>query len=279
MTVTGTGQQTYALGQAPEEHERLRLQARVWEEATTSVLDRVGLGTGQRCLDVGCGPGETMRLMAERVGPHGSVVGLDLDPGIGAAAEAYLHRAGHPQCRVVAHDATADEPLPGGPYDLVYARLLLFHLPQRVEVLRRLWQAVAPGGCLVVQDYDLRSIGVLPALASVEQTADIMVDAFRAAGCDVEVGARLPLLFVEAGIGVPDGTDVSGRVAPLREGRGVLVQTLRSLLPLALARGVVTERSAAEVLAGLDRDVERFGDHPLLWPLLVGAWRRRDDAS
>ena len=59
----------YALGRTPEEYERLRAQARVWEAATGRLLDRVGLAPGARCLDAGCGPGETMRLMAQRVGP------------------------------------------------------------------------------------------------------------------------------------------------------------------------------------------------------------------
>ncbi len=53
----------------------------------------------------------------------------------------------------------------------MYARLLLFHLPQRVEVLARLWDAVAQRGHLVVQDYDIRGISVLPALASVGELA------------------------------------------------------------------------------------------------------------
>jgi trans-aconitate methyltransferase len=63
-----------------------------------------------------------------------------------------LHEAGHPQCSFHAQDLSADEPIPGAPFDLVYARLLLFHLPQRVAVLARLWDAVAPGGHLLVQD-------------------------------------------------------------------------------------------------------------------------------
>ncbi len=54
----------YALARAPQEYERLRAQSRVWEAATTRVLDEVGLAPGQSCLDAGCGPGETMRLLA-----------------------------------------------------------------------------------------------------------------------------------------------------------------------------------------------------------------------
>ena len=61
-------QARYALGHSPGEYDRLRTQARVWEDATGKLLDRVGLGPGASCLDAGCGPGETMRLMATREG-------------------------------------------------------------------------------------------------------------------------------------------------------------------------------------------------------------------
>ena len=39
-------QARYALGHSPQEYDRLRTQARVWEDATGKLLDRVGLGPG-----------------------------------------------------------------------------------------------------------------------------------------------------------------------------------------------------------------------------------------
>lgn len=216
-----------------------------------------------------------MRLMAHRVGPAGEVVGLDVDAGLGAMTEAMLRDAGHPQCEFQAHDFTVEAPVPGRPYDLVFARLLLFHLPQRVAVLRRLWDAVAPGGHLVVQDYDLRSTSVLPTLASVEETVRVLTGAFGAVGCDVLTGPRLPYLMAEAGIGAPDGTDVAGRIEPLGTSRPMLEQTLRSVLPAALAHGVTSEPEAQRTLAALNSDAASFADRPVMWPLLVGAWKRK----
>ena len=147
----------YALGRTSREHERLRAQARVWEAATGRLLDQAGLTPGTSCLDAGCGPGETMRVLAQRTGPAGRVLGIDTDDALGAAALATLHGAGHRNCDFIAHDLTAGGLVPGGPFGVVYARLLLFHLPQRVAVLARLWDAVAPGGHLIVQDYDIRT--------------------------------------------------------------------------------------------------------------------------
>lgn len=58
----------YALERTPRKSERLRAQARVRQSATERVLDRIELPPGARCLDASCGPGETMRLLARRVG-------------------------------------------------------------------------------------------------------------------------------------------------------------------------------------------------------------------
>jgi SAM-dependent methyltransferase len=276
ITQTQRPRAAYALEHTPQEYERLRVQARVWEAATGRLLDQVGLGPGATCLDAGCGPGETMRLMAERVGPAGRVLGIDADPVLGAMTLATLRDAGHGQCYFQAQDLTAGQPIPGAPFDLVYARLLLVHLPDRAAVLARLWDAVAPGGYLVVQDYDAGTFGVLPELPSFAEMTRVMIGTFQAAGADVRTGALLPRLFVQAGAGIPDGTDVTGRVEPLGAGgRAYAENAYRSLLPAALAHGITTEADSAAMLAELAKDTARFADSPVLWPLMIGAWKRK----
>jgi len=275
----GRAEDGYSLARTPEEYERLRAQARVWEPATARLLDRVALASGSRCLDAGCGPGETMRLMAQRVGPAGRVTGIDLDARLGREALAALHDAGHRQCEFAHADLTTADPIPGAPFDLVYARLLLFHLPQRVAVLRRLWDAVSPGGRLLVQDYDLRSVATLPSFRSVDELGRVVNEAFGAAGCDVHVGARLPELFARAGIGAPDGTDVAGRLESLADAHRMLVAVYNGLLPNAIARGITTEERSAALLSGLADDVERCPGATTLWPLLIGAWKRKPGAA
>jgi SAM-dependent methyltransferase len=268
-------QDGYALQRTPEEYDRLRAQARVWEPATGRLFDQVALAPGATCLDAGCGPGETMRLMAQRVGTSGRVTGVDVDAPLGAQAVAMLHDAGHRQCTFERIDLTTGEPVPGAPFDLVYGRLLLYHLPQRVTVLERLWDAVAPGGHLLVQDYDLHSCAVLPALGSMDEFLRVVVGAFSAARCDVRAGARLPQLFAQAGIGAPDGTDVAGRLEPLAEAGRMLTAVFRSVLPTAIAHGVTNEQRAAAWLSAIADDARRFPDRSALWPLLIGAWKRK----
>jgi ubiquinone/menaquinone biosynthesis C-methylase UbiE len=265
----------YSLGRTAEEYERLRSQARVWEAATGRLLDQVELAPGARCLDAGCGPGETMRLMAQRVGPAGRVCGIDVDKALRARALAALHAAGHHHCSFEPADVLQAERIPGAPFDLVFARLLLFHLADPVAALRRLWDWVAPGGHLVVQDYDLRTVDVAPPLDSVQEFKRVVPAAFTGAGCDIHVGHRLPLLFADAGIGAPDGTDVAGRLEPLATTSAMVAAVYRSLLPVALQLGLTTEQRAAEWFAQLARDTAEHAQHAALWPLLIGAWKRK----
>ena len=76
-------------------------------------------------------------------------------------------------------------------------------------------------------------------------------------------------------IGTPDGTDVAGRIEPLGHGRHMLQSVFRSLLPIALAHRLTSADAAAEALAAVDRDAAAFGEYPMLWPLLIGAWKRK----
>jgi hypothetical protein len=50
------------------------------------------------------------------------------------------------------------------------------------------------------------------------------------------------------------------------------------VLPTALEHHITTEAEAAATLTRLDRDAGRFADRPLMWPLLVGAWKQRGRA-
>src|SRR2546430_14954586 len=76
----------YALRGGREGKDRLDLLARVMLPTTVQLLDRVGLGRGMKCLDVGCGGGHVTRLMAGIVGPERRAIRPDTDGEILALA-------------------------------------------------------------------------------------------------------------------------------------------------------------------------------------------------
>ena len=79
-----------------------------------------------------------------------------------------------------------------------------------------------------------------------------------------------------AGLGAPDGTDVAGRLEPLRAGGPMLAAVFASLTPAAESLGLLGPGEAERLQAAFAGDIRDHGDHALLWPLLIGAWKRRE---
>jgi ubiquinone/menaquinone biosynthesis C-methylase UbiE len=264
----------YVLARTSEEYQRLRRQAQLWEQVTAQLLDRVGLGAGMRCLDVGCGPGEVMRLMAERVGAGGRVTGLDNDGRVGREAVQVLRATVAGQFEFVQADAeTTGEP-PGAPFDLVYARLLLFHVRDPVAMVRTMYDWTRPGGVLVVQDWDCRPMDIFPRLATWAEYERVMYGVFDKAGRDPRIGVKMPLHFAAAGLGEPDGTDVAGQLRPLAEIGGLFQGVYQSMLPAGLRWGLTTEAAGQAFIAEISEAIrQRRG--VAMSPLLVSAWKNK----
>src|SRR5260370_25312109 len=91
----------YALGHSADEYERLRRQAQTLAPVTRRLFHAIGLQPGWRCLDLGCGPGETMRLIGEFVEPSGEVTGLDRDAKAPREAIERLAAAGTSRHRII----------------------------------------------------------------------------------------------------------------------------------------------------------------------------------
>ena len=86
---------------------------------------------------------------------------------------------------------------------------------------------------------------------------------------------QLPLLFARAGVGAPDGTDVAGRIEPLATASTMLATLYRSVLPVARSLGLTTDDRSARWFEQLARDAGGADAHTFMWPLLIGAWKRK----
>jgi ubiquinone/menaquinone biosynthesis C-methylase UbiE len=105
------------------ELERLQLQARCFENITRRLIRESGIGPGMRVLDLGAGPGDVAFLVAEAVGPTGSVVGVDREERSVALARRRVAEAGYSN---VAFTVAGDDALPGdAPFDAAIGRVLL----------------------------------------------------------------------------------------------------------------------------------------------------------
>ncbi|HUZ10750.1 MAG TPA: class I SAM-dependent methyltransferase [Acidimicrobiales bacterium] len=160
----------------------------VYRRPLATALDRLGLSSGWRCVDVGAGGGDVSVALAEIVGHAGRVYAVDADPL--TRDEVARAAAAHSQVLALTQDGE-DLTLPE-PVDLAFCRFLLLHVAEPAAVLRRMVLAVRPGGWVVAQE-PITSAG------RVGGAALSMPDALHP-----DVGAILPALVRDAGLELVD---------------------------------------------------------------------------
>ena len=112
--------------------ERLRVLSRVMEPLTLELFARVGVRSGDRCLDAGCGGGDVTVVLAALVGDEGSVTGVDLDDTKIAIASEEAAAAGLTN---VKYDTVGVHDLPyEDDFDEVVPHLTVAHASDGVEL-------------------------------------------------------------------------------------------------------------------------------------------------
>ncbi|WP_374982653.1 methyltransferase domain-containing protein [Streptomyces fradiae] len=115
------------------------------------LLDLLEVEPGQVTLDVGCGPGADLPLLAERVGEGGTVIGVDRDPAM--LAEARRRTSALPVVEVREGDAHA-LPLEPGTVDRAKIDRVLMHVTDPDEVLAGLHLVTRTGGRIALAEPD-----------------------------------------------------------------------------------------------------------------------------
>ena len=103
----------------------------VYRRPLATALQRLGIGPGWRCVDVGAGGGDVSVALAEMVGRDGRVYAVDRDP----AARDEVARAAAAHSQVLAITQAAEDLVLPEPVDLAFCRFLLMHVADPAVVL------------------------------------------------------------------------------------------------------------------------------------------------
>ena len=129
-----------------DESRRLQLLEQRLDPLTQRRIQRLGVGSGARCLEIGGGRGSVTRWLSDVVGPTGRVIATDLQLG-------FLTEIAAPNVEVLRHDIRTDA-FPPGSFDLIHTRAVLMHISPSLDLLRRMVTWLAPGGWLVLEEPD-----------------------------------------------------------------------------------------------------------------------------
>jgi len=171
-------------------HHESVLRSHRWRTAENSAGYLLPhLTSGQRLLDIGCGPGTITLDLARRVAP-GQVVGLDREVTPLIAARASVTEQGVPNVGFTVGDAYQLD-FGDGCFDVVHAHQVLQHLTDPVAALREMGRVCKPGGLVAVRDADYAAMTWYPADPRLDRWLELYQRVARDNGGEPDAGRRL----------------------------------------------------------------------------------------
>jgi ubiquinone/menaquinone biosynthesis C-methylase UbiE len=269
-----TESEAYPFGYTQAEARRLAEQAGLFEDLTEDVMRRAGLCPGQSVLDIGCGVGDVSLLAARMVGAEGRVLGLDR---AASSIETARRRAGGLGSTNVSFeevDLTSFEP--ERQFDAIIGRFVLLYVPKPATTLRRLAQFLRPQGIIAFHEIDIPQVAQVPQSELFRRMRGWILEAFSAAGTELEMGSKLYSTFLHAGLPGPEmvsGACVGG--GPNSPAYDYYADIVRSLSPVMERNGIASPAEIEiDTLADRLRDAAVTNDSVTFFPRLVGAWTR-----
>jgi SAM-dependent methyltransferase len=264
----------YVLGRSEVESQRLIKQATFLRPSTERVFRKAGISEGMRVLDLGCGAGDVSFLAAELVGPTGSVVGIDVDPGVLAVARARANERGLTWVKF--EERAVDTFTTTELFDAVVGRFVLIYQADPVATLRHVSGLVRTGGLVVVQEPDFRvGIATAPAVALWQQVQHWIAETFRRGGVHYDIGGRLYHVFRLAGLPGPVLLEhvSAGGGATMRPFCENSAEIVRSLLPRIEQFGIAAATDVqVETLADRLEHETCAAECQITYIPIVGAW-------
>ncbi|WP_330251603.1 methyltransferase domain-containing protein [Nocardia sp. NBC_00565] len=126
------------------------------------LVELTGAAAGDEAVDIGCGPGQLVRALAQQVGPSGRVLGID--PSAAMIDYATGRAKALSNCRFEVGTAQSLN-LPDASVDVVTSTFVMHHIPEakRAEAMAHMFRVLRPGGRLLLADTHPTGL-VLPAV-------------------------------------------------------------------------------------------------------------------
>jgi SAM-dependent methyltransferase len=234
----------YPIERRAGEIERLDRQGAAMAPDCAIMLEKIGVGEGWRCLDLGCGPGGITALLSARVGARGHVVGLDADP----VFIDHARRNAAANTEFVQGDAYGAA-LPAGSFDLVHLRFVASTAGAPQRLLREAIRLAKPGAIVALQEPDMATLNCYPPHPAWDALRAALIGAFAAVGSNISLGRELFTLARSAGLG-----EVQYRpfLVGVRCGDPIadyLPSTVESLRGTVLGQKLMTESALEAALA------------------------------
>jgi SAM-dependent methyltransferase len=190
----------YVLGTHDEETARLGVQHRVWRPTVLECWEKAGITAGSRVLDVGAGPGYATVDLAEIAGSRGEVLAVERSARFVAAASEACALRNLANVRFQEADLMEQE-IDGAGFDAAWCRWVASFVSDPARLISRIAKSLRPGGVAAFHEYiDYGTWRLAPRRPAVESFVAAVMESWRAAGGEPNVGLLLPAMLRQAGL-------------------------------------------------------------------------------
>lgn len=198
MAVKERSGSNYILSSGRDGHERLRLLCRLHDPSSHTLLLDAGLCPGKTFVEFGCGLGCISRWAATR---GARTTGVDLSQDHVAEASRLAREAGIEDVEF-RQGSIYDGALAESAFDFAYCRFLLSHLSQPVAAMRTMAACLKPGGVLVCEEPDLKTIYSEPPTPAYTEGVKRILQLADSLSLDFRFGTKLALSALSIGLEV-----------------------------------------------------------------------------
>lgn len=186
----------YILGTDAQELHRLGIQHQVWASEAHTGWKLANFTAGQTILDLGSGPGFCTMELAYLTGSSGKIIAVDKSPSYIDHIQklASLHQL---NIEAVCADFDSMQLAPNS-FDGMYCRWALAWVPNPNEVLARVFNALKPGGKIVLHEYyDWSTHQTEPPLPNLSKAIKAAYQSLEDSEGELNIGRYLPSILDE----------------------------------------------------------------------------------
>lgn len=233
----------YVLGTDEVELKRLKLQHDLWREELLRLWKKSNFKSGQKILELGCGPGFTTLDLLEFTANTSDITAVDISENF----LNHLNSKKNPRLKTYLSFIEKLD-LPEKSYDAAFCRWLMIFIPDIEKAVQRICAHLKPGAIFTMQEYiSYDSFSLVPEQPIFKKIVDAVFKSWMDQGGFPNQGRRLPLVLEKNGFKVLE-IEPLARVCRPNEPLWQWPESyFYSFLPRIVASGHITKQDEAEL--------------------------------
>lgn len=189
MQISQKKENSYILATGKETEYRLSILNKIYGKYTNILLNKIGLSSGMKVAIIGCGSGEGIEAIYQKIGSNGKLLCIDVSQNQINLTKTKLNDKNIDRAKYQIADI--QEYQGDGQYDLVYCRFVLMHLINPQNALNNMLSLLKNNGMIVCEEHVSNTIFNYPYASSIEKYKELLHKIETKLNVDYSYGIKL----------------------------------------------------------------------------------------